>query len=89
MPIRLSLTKLNTMLKANVHQAKTHLSHLLEQVESGEEVIICRGKKPIAKIISFQPHPKERILGRYKGIFEVGPAFFEPMTDEELAEWGY
>jgi prevent-host-death family protein len=77
------------MVKATVHQAKTNLSKLIEHAERGEEVIICRGKKPVAKIVAVEQPPKTRILGGWEGKFVVGPEFFEPLTEEELKEWGY
>lgn len=72
-----------------VHQAKTHLSKLLARVEAGEEFIIARGKKPVGKIIAIEAEqPKRRVPGRWKGLIEIGPEFFEPLPDDELRAWG-
>jgi prevent-host-death family protein len=72
-----------------IHYAKTNLSKLLAQVEKGEEVIIARGDKPIAKLVPVQPKGK-RFPGMLKG---QGSLSYEeamaPMTEEELAEWGH
>lgn len=68
----------------NVHQAKTHLSRLLEQVEAGEEIILARAGKPCARLVPLEK-PRERPLGFVVG--SVGDAFFEPLPAEELGAW--
>lgn len=74
-----------------VHEAKTHMSRLLARVEAGEEIVIARGRIPIAKIVALEPPKKvRRIPGRYahlkpsgsKGILDNG--FWDPLTDEEM-----
>ena len=71
-----------------VHQAKTNLSKLLRKVENGEEVIIARGKEPVAKIIPFPARKKKRVPGSLKGKIWYATDAFDPLTKEELAEWG-
>ena len=77
-----------------VHQAKTNFSRILKEVEAGQEVIVMRGKKPVAKITSVEPQAKPnvpfRLMGAYPGISWT-PDAFDPLTDEELIEmgWGY
>lgn len=77
-----------------VHQAKTNFSRILKEVEAGQEVIVLRGKKPVAKITSVEPlaQPKVpfRLIGAYPEIGWTADAF-DPLTDEELIEmdWGY
>ncbi len=71
-----------------VHQAKTNLSKLLRKVENGEEVIIARGKEPVAKIIPFPAGKKKRVAGSLKGKIWYAPDAFDPLSNEELAEWG-
>lgn len=71
-----------------VHQAKTNLSKLLRKAARGEEVIIARGKTPVAKIIALKSRAKKRVPGRLKGKIHIHPSFFDPMTKEELADWG-
>lgn len=67
----------------NVHDAKTNLSKLLAQVEAGERVVIARNGKPIARLEPFfRPKLKLGFLD-----IDTPPDFFDPMTDEELAEW--
>jgi antitoxin (DNA-binding transcriptional repressor) of toxin-antitoxin stability system len=76
------------MLRINIHDAKTHLSRYLEQVEKGEVITICRNNVPIAELRAVAVKPKgKRRIGLFKGQFEITPAFFEPMSEEELDLW--
>jgi antitoxin (DNA-binding transcriptional repressor) of toxin-antitoxin stability system len=68
-----------------VRTAKTNLSQLLARVEAGEEIILARGKQPIAKPVPFQPPPKKRRFGTLRGTITIGPEFFEPLPKQELA----
>ena len=70
-----------------IHVAKTTLSQLLARVEAGEEIILARGKEPIAKLVPFRPAPVKRRFGALRGIISVGPEFFEPLPEQELAAW--
>lgn len=73
-----------------VHQAKTHFSRLLKEAEAGQEVVVMRGKKPVAKIVSIQlGAPKRRIPGGFEGLVVADDTAFDPFTDEELAEYGF
>ena len=67
----------------NVHEAKTHLSKLLQRVEDGEEVVITRSGKPVAKLVSAQPK-RRRVLGLDEGLFTVPDDFNDPLPDEIL-----
>ncbi len=71
-----------------VHQAKTNLSRLIRKAENGEDVVIARGNTPVAKIVGLKKRSKKRVLGKFKGKIHIHPSFFDPMTKEELAEWG-
>jgi prevent-host-death family protein len=75
------------MATVTIHTAKTNLSQLLARVEAGEEIILARGKQPIAKLVPFQPPPKKRQFGALRGVVTVGPEFFEPLPEQELAAW--
>ena len=68
----------------NVHAAKTHLSALLERVAHGEEFIIARAGKPVARLSPLQP--VERPLGFVQAT--IDRAFFEPLPPDELDAWG-
>ena len=71
----------------NIHQAKTCLSQLLARVEAGEEIVLTRGSRPVAKLIPFTPVPSKREFGALRGIVSVGPEFFDPLPDTELQGW--
>ena len=74
-----------TMKKVNVHEAKTHLSRWLVEVEKGETIVLCRRNRAIAEIRPLpQPRPDDRPVGLARGTFEVPPAFFEPLPAEML-----
>jgi prevent-host-death family protein len=77
------------MNKVTVHQAKTNLSKLLKLVEAGEDVIISRGNKEVARLTGFNPPTaKSRGYGAWKGKFEIPDSFFfDPLPDNELALW--
>jgi antitoxin (DNA-binding transcriptional repressor) of toxin-antitoxin stability system len=73
------------------HEAKTHLSRYLAEVEKGEEFIIARGRNAVAKLVPMtQPEKKPRPkVGECVGpIIEIPDSAFAPLTDEELKEWG-
>src|SRR5277367_5197556 len=75
-----------------VHQAKTHFSRLLKEAEAGEEVIVMRGKKPIAKIVPIeQPAAggKRRLAGGFEGLIQFDDHVFDPLTDEQMIEYGF
>jgi len=78
-----------TMIRVNVHDAKTHLSKYLDAVEKGETVILCRRNVPVAEIRALTQRPKRtRPIGPgIPGFEAVADALLEPMSDEELAEW--
>ncbi|MBV8187420.1 MAG: type II toxin-antitoxin system prevent-host-death family antitoxin [Alphaproteobacteria bacterium] len=71
-----------------IHDAKTNLSKLIARAEAGEEVVLARGKEPVAKLIAFSAKPKaKRKFGALKGKIKIGPEFFEPLPEEELKLW--
>ena len=80
------MAKLSTKIHS-VHAAKTHLSRLLERVEAGEEVIIARGRKPVARLVPFRAPRVERRFGAMRGRARVTAAFFESLPAEELRAW--
>ena len=72
-----------------VQQAKASLSRLIKEAQSGKEVIITRGKQPVAKIVPVASAAKKRIPGTLKGQIWSAPDAFDPLTDEELRELGF
>jgi len=75
------------MTMVTIHKAKTQLSKLLEQVERGEEVIIARGKTPVARLVPYGHEQPKRGFGSMKGRATIGPEFWEPLPEEELKLW--
>jgi prevent-host-death family protein len=72
-----------------VHEAKTHLSRLLERVEAGEEIVIARGRTPVARLLPVErPRRTGRRFGALRGQVKVGKEFFEPLPERELRRWG-
>ena len=68
----------------NLHEAKTHLSKLVDRARAGEEIIIAKGGKPFARLVPLAP-PPARQPGLLQGTVE--DAFFEALPDEELDAW--
>ncbi|WIG56361.1 MAG: Prevent host death protein, Phd antitoxin [Rhodanobacteraceae bacterium] len=69
----------------NVHEAKTHLSRLLDKAHAGEEIVLGKAGKPYARLVPLKPAATKRKPGRLKG--KLGPTFFEPLPEEELRAW--
>lgn len=69
----------------NVHEAKTNLSRLLARVEAGEEIVIARGGKPIARL---EPFTAPTVHFGFLDLPEIPEEFFAPLDDEALQEWG-
>lgn len=68
----------------NIHEAKTHLSKILQRVAIGEEIIIAKSGKPIARIVPFKQAPLQRVPGSAKGKIWIAPDFNAPLPDEIL-----
>jgi prevent-host-death family protein len=75
------------MATVTMHQAKTNLSRLIERAARGEEIIIARGSKPLVRLVPVGPVNGKRQPGALKGKISIGPEFFEPLPDDELARW--
>lgn len=69
----------------NVQDAKTRLSELLNLVERGEEVVIAKAGRPVARLVKIE-RPHKRELG-FLGPLNIPDEFYEPLTDEELGLW--
>ena len=70
-----------------IQEAKRNLSRLIRKASEGEEVIIARGSKPVARLVPIAEVKKKRRPGSMKGKFSVGPEFFEPLPESELSNW--
>ncbi len=79
-----SLVQHQPMTAINVHEAKTHLSRLLLRVAGGEEIVIARAGKPVAKLVPVEAKP-QRVIGQDDGLFEVPDDFDAPLPAEVLA----
>jgi prevent-host-death family protein len=72
------------MTTVTVHAAKRHLSRLIQRAAAGEEIVIVRGKTPVARLIAIPQQPARRQFGAYRGEFEVPDSFFELLPKDEL-----
>jgi prevent-host-death family protein len=72
-----------------IHKAKTELSRLIERACRGEEIVIARGKTPVAKLVPFRKTKQERVPGLWKGLVTYSPDAFDPLTDQELKDLGF
>jgi prevent-host-death family protein len=68
---------------SNMHEAKTHLSRLVERAAQGEEIIIAKAGKPLARLVAYTPKLKPRVLGIWKGKVKIAEDFDE--LPKELA----
>jgi prevent-host-death family protein len=66
----------------NVHDAKTNLSKLLAKVELGEEVVIARAGKPVARLVPYVEELARRPFGLYKGQIWMSDDFDDPLPNE-------
>ena len=77
------MTKLSlVMKKVNIHEAKTHLSRLVEDVAAGEEVIIAKAGKPVARLVPFEKPAQPRTPGALKGRIRIAEDFDAPLPHE-------
>lgn len=65
----------------NIHEAKTHFSKLLERVLNGEEVIIAKAGKPVARILPVTTSVSRRLPGVDKGKIVIMPNFDDPLEE--------
>ena len=73
------------MIILNMHEAKTHLSRYIKELEKGEKILLCRRNKPIAEIIPVEKKPvKERPIGLAKGDFTVPQSIFDELPQDLL-----
>ena len=72
-----------------IHQAKTNLSKLIAKAETGEEVVIMRGKIPVARLTPISSRKPKPVFGMLKGKMPELPDefFFAPLPEEELRLW--
>jgi prevent-host-death family protein len=73
--------------EVNIHDAKTHLSRLLLRVEGGEEIVIARAGKPVAKLVPVRRTRRTRQAGRFAGRGYVADDFNAPLPPDVLAQF--
>jgi prevent-host-death family protein len=73
----------------NVHQAKTHLSRLIDEAHAGETIVLAKAGKPWARLMPLAPAPARRIPGRLRSFGPLGnpQALLDAMDPAELAAW--
>ena len=71
----------------NIHEAKSRLSELLRRVAAGEEVVIARAGKPVARLLPFDPPPMPRVPGTAKGLISIGDDFDAPLPEGVLEDF--
>jgi antitoxin (DNA-binding transcriptional repressor) of toxin-antitoxin stability system len=81
------------MIKVTTHEAKTQLSRLIRKILGGEEVLICRGDQPAAKLVPVDASSPRECSRPPVGTITSAPIkyqqdVFSPLTAEELREWG-
>jgi prevent-host-death family protein len=69
----------------SIHEAKTNFSRLVARAESGEEIIVRRGRTPVVKIVAYTPPGKPRSPGRLKGRIALADDFAD--TPEDFADY--
>lgn len=72
------------MEKVNIHDAKTRLSSLIERVEAGEEIVIARAGRPVARLVPLTSRRGRRKLGALDGRFRIPEDFNAPLPDAVL-----
>ena len=74
--------KVALMQIVNIHEAKTHLSRLLVRVAQGEEIIIAKAGRPLARLIAYREEDRERHGGQWRGLVRMGDDFDADLPDE-------
>ncbi len=69
----------------NIHEAKTNFSRLLAKVAAGEDVVIAKAGKPVAKLVAYSESAGQRVPGTAADLIEINDNFDEPLPPE-LAE---
>jgi len=71
----------------NIHEAKTHLSRIVDDVAAGAEVVIAKAGKPVARLVPLENAPRRKTLGLLKGRLEVADDFNAPLPPNVLADF--
>ena len=68
----------------NIHEAKTHLSRLVDEAAQGREIVIAKAGKPVARLVPLHSQPRKKTFGLLKGRIKVGDDFDAPLPPEVL-----
>jgi prevent-host-death family protein len=71
----------------NIHEAKTNLSRLIKRVEGGDEIIIARGGRPVARLLPYESKSRRRTLGADRQTVHIDEHFDAPLPDDILADF--
>lgn len=71
-------------MQVNIHEAKTNFSKLVARANQGEEIIIAKAGRPLAKLVAIAPPPKPRKTGSAKGMVSISDDFNDPLPDDLL-----
>ena len=72
----------------NIYEAKTHLSRMIDRAAAGEEIVISRNGRPVARLCRLEPSKRNSVkFGVLKGRIKVAPDFDAPLPDEVLADF--
>ena len=72
------------MTRVNIHEAKTHLSRLAEEVAAGEEIIVAKAGKPMMKMVPLSNVTQSRVIGMLKGKIHIAKNFDAPLPNDVL-----
>ena len=70
----------------NMHEAKTHLSRLIERVEAGEEITVARAGRPVARLVPYARRTSPRQPGLLRGQIRIAQDFDNPDVNEQIAD---
>jgi len=71
----------------NIHEAKTHLSRIVDEVAAGAEIIIAKAGKPVARLVPLAAAPSRKKLGLLKGRLKVPDDFNAPLPEDAIADF--
>ena len=76
------------IVQENMHYAKTHFSELIKRALAGDQVVIAKSGKPLVQLVPFHENSEKRTPGSAKGQFTVQSSFNDPLSPDDLKEWG-
>jgi len=76
------------VVQENMHYAKTHFSELIKRALAGDQVVIAKSGKPLVQLVPFHESSESRTPGSAKGTFTLKPDFNDPLSAQELGDWG-